>query len=152
MDKFEAAGGYDADKRIANVLTGLGFKQEEWNKSCGEFSGGWQVRLLQTKLYSCMHADNTALMVRDNTALPCMEVVRACMATLHLCMLTSANGSIATCVLLQRAGRHRRLLSDNCSCSLSSDLVLVHSYSLQAPYKPSQATLSQPPFSDLLPP
>lgn len=43
MDKFEAAGGYDADKRIANVLTGLGFKQEEWNKSCGEFSGGWQV-------------------------------------------------------------------------------------------------------------
>ena len=43
MDKFEAAGGYDADKRIANVLTGLGFKQEEWNKSCSEFSGGWQV-------------------------------------------------------------------------------------------------------------
>ena len=43
MDRFEAAGGYDADKRIANVLTGLGFKQEDWNKSCSEFSGGWQV-------------------------------------------------------------------------------------------------------------
>lgn len=66
MDKFEAAGGYDADKRIANVLTGLGFKQEEWNKSCSEFSGGWQVHLLQTTLYSCMHADNTAPMHEDN--------------------------------------------------------------------------------------
>lgn len=43
MDQFEAAGGYDADKRIANVLTGLGFQQEEWNKSCAEFSGGWQA-------------------------------------------------------------------------------------------------------------
>ncbi len=54
MDKFEAAGGYDADKRIANVLTGLGFKQEEWNKSCSEFSGGWQVSLLQTMSHTCM--------------------------------------------------------------------------------------------------
>ncbi|KAL0040705.1 hypothetical protein WJX79_002387 [Trebouxia sp. C0005] len=50
MDKFEAAGGYDADKRIANVLTGLGFKQEEWNKSCGEFSGGWQMRIALARL------------------------------------------------------------------------------------------------------
>ena len=43
MDQFEAAGGYDADKRIAIVLTGLGFKQEQWNKTCNEFSGGWQA-------------------------------------------------------------------------------------------------------------
>ncbi|KAL3130251.1 hypothetical protein ABBQ38_008084, partial [Trebouxia sp. C0009 RCD-2024] len=50
MDKFEAAGGYDADKRIANVLTGLGFKQEEWNKSCSEFSGGWQMRIALARL------------------------------------------------------------------------------------------------------
>ena len=65
MDKFEAAGGYDADKRIANVLTGLGFKQEEWNKSCSEFSGGWQVRLLQTILYPCMQI----------TPCPCTETI-----------------------------------------------------------------------------
>lgn len=26
QEAFEAAGGYDADKRIANVLTGLGFR------------------------------------------------------------------------------------------------------------------------------
>lgn len=53
MDKFEAAGGYDADKRIANVLTGLGFKQEEWNKSCSEFSGGWQVRPRHHHQFAC---------------------------------------------------------------------------------------------------
>ena len=53
MDRFEAAGGYDADKRIANVLTGLGFKQEDWNKSCSEFSGGWQV--CATRDRKCMH-------------------------------------------------------------------------------------------------
>lgn len=46
MDRFEAAGGYDADKRIANVLTGLGFKQGDWSKHCSEFSGGWQVHSL----------------------------------------------------------------------------------------------------------
>ncbi len=131
MDKFEAAGGYDADKRIANVLTGLGFKQEEWNKSCSEFSGGWQVRLLQTKLYPCMHAcrqhrahaqrQHNLAMHRDSTTLPCMEATRPCVATPHLCMLTAANGSVTTCVLLRRAGRHWNLLLENCSCSLSSE-------------------------------
>lgn len=54
MDRFEAAGGYDADKRIANVLTGLGFKQEDWNKSCSEFSGGWQV-FATLCIYAFMH-------------------------------------------------------------------------------------------------
>ena len=43
QERFEAAGGYDAEKRIANVLTGLGFKKAEWTKLCSEFSGGWQV-------------------------------------------------------------------------------------------------------------
>jgi ABC-type branched-subunit amino acid transport system ATPase component len=42
---FEAVGGYDADKRIANVLTGLGFKQAELHKNASEFSGGWQMRI-----------------------------------------------------------------------------------------------------------
>lgn len=44
MDSFEAAGGHDADKRIANVLSGLGFKQQQWHQPCFQFSGGWQVR------------------------------------------------------------------------------------------------------------
>lgn len=44
QDDWYAAGGPDADKRVANVLNGLGFKQDQWSKSCSEFSGGWQVR------------------------------------------------------------------------------------------------------------
>ncbi len=44
QDEWYAAGGPDADKRVANVLNGLGFQQEQWSKSCAEFSGGWQVR------------------------------------------------------------------------------------------------------------
>ena len=46
QDAFEAAGGFEADKRIAGVLTGLGFKQSDWARSCSEFSGGWQACLL----------------------------------------------------------------------------------------------------------
>lgn len=42
---FEASGGYDADRRIGNVLTGLGFQREQWDKNCQEFSGGWQMRM-----------------------------------------------------------------------------------------------------------
>jgi hypothetical protein len=50
QDQFDAAGGYDADKRIANVLTGLGFKQSDWSKLCSEFSGGWQMRIALARL------------------------------------------------------------------------------------------------------
>jgi len=50
QDQFDAAGGYDADKRIANVLTGLGFKQSNWSKLCSEFSGGWQMRIALARL------------------------------------------------------------------------------------------------------
>ncbi|MEW5302176.1 MAG: hypothetical protein WDW36_004981 [Sanguina aurantia] len=42
QEAFEAAGGYDVDKKIANVLNGLGFRQDQWFKKCSEFSGGWQ--------------------------------------------------------------------------------------------------------------
>ena len=36
---FEAAGGYNVDEKIASVLTGLGFLQKDFKKSCAEFSG-----------------------------------------------------------------------------------------------------------------
>ncbi len=42
---FENAGGYDADKRIANVLSGLGFKQADYTRMASDFSGGWQMRI-----------------------------------------------------------------------------------------------------------
>jgi ATPase subunit of ABC transporter with duplicated ATPase domains len=42
---FEAAGGYDADRRIGTVLDGLGFSREQWDWGCDRFSGGWQMRI-----------------------------------------------------------------------------------------------------------
>jgi len=45
QSEFEAVGGYEADKRIANVLTGLGFKQADFERLASSFSGGWQMRI-----------------------------------------------------------------------------------------------------------
>lgn len=47
---YASAGGFDADKRIANVLTGLGFKQPDWVRPASAFSGGWQMRLALARL------------------------------------------------------------------------------------------------------
>lgn len=43
--EFEAVGGYEADKRISNVLSGLGFKQQDFHALASSFSGGWQMRI-----------------------------------------------------------------------------------------------------------
>ena len=42
---FEAAGGYDVDARVARVLKGLGFADDEFERPCSSFSGGWQMRV-----------------------------------------------------------------------------------------------------------
>lgn len=50
QEAFEAAGGYDVDRRIGGVLAGLGFAPEQWHKGCDEFSGGWQMRIALARL------------------------------------------------------------------------------------------------------
>ena len=50
QDAFAACGGTDADKRIANVLSGLGFQQTDWTRKASEFSGGWQMRIALARL------------------------------------------------------------------------------------------------------
>ncbi|GBF92144.1 hypothetical protein Rsub_04491 [Raphidocelis subcapitata] len=50
QEAFEAAGGFDADRRIGGVLAGLGFSREQWHRSCTEFSGGWQMRIALARL------------------------------------------------------------------------------------------------------
>ena len=47
---FEAAGGYNVDEKIASVLTGLGFEQKDFKKSCTQFSGGWQMKIALARL------------------------------------------------------------------------------------------------------
>jgi ATP-binding cassette subfamily F protein 3 len=50
FDRFEALDGYRVERRIGRVLNGLGFPSEEWTKRCGEFSGGWQMRIALAKV------------------------------------------------------------------------------------------------------
>ncbi|MBR5783067.1 MAG: ABC-F family ATP-binding cassette domain-containing protein [Clostridia bacterium] len=48
--QFEAADGYNRGVRIAQVLTGLGFPSDWWNKIVDHLSGGERVRLSLAKL------------------------------------------------------------------------------------------------------
>ncbi len=50
FDRFEALDGYRIERRIGRVLNGLGFAVEERTKLCGEFSGGWQMRIALAKV------------------------------------------------------------------------------------------------------
>ncbi|MFW6286964.1 MAG: ABC-F family ATP-binding cassette domain-containing protein, partial [Candidatus Sumerlaeota bacterium] len=47
---IEHQDGYHLEVRIRQVAAGLGFSQEDLRHSCGEFSGGWQMRILLAKL------------------------------------------------------------------------------------------------------
>lgn len=37
--------------RIESVLKGLGFREKDFQRDCGEFSGGWQMRIAMAKLF-----------------------------------------------------------------------------------------------------
>ena len=44
-DVFSSLDGYSAKSRAEQLLVGLGFKSNEFNKPLKAFSGGWRVRL-----------------------------------------------------------------------------------------------------------
>jgi ATP-binding cassette subfamily F protein 3 len=48
--KFRLEEGYSIEARAGSVLLGLGFSRNDLNRSCEEFSGGWQMRLALAKL------------------------------------------------------------------------------------------------------
>jgi ATP-binding cassette subfamily F protein 3 len=50
QDRFRLADGYSMDLRIATVLRGLGFSQEDLQRPAETFSGGWQMRIALAKL------------------------------------------------------------------------------------------------------
>jgi ATP-binding cassette subfamily F protein 3 len=50
QEEFRLKGGYAMEAEVGTVLTGLGFLAEDWEKECGEFSGGWQMRIALAKL------------------------------------------------------------------------------------------------------
>jgi len=43
--EWDARGMYDMEAQAERVLAGLGFRPGDFARDCGEFSGGWQMRL-----------------------------------------------------------------------------------------------------------
>jgi ATP-binding cassette subfamily F protein 3 len=52
FEAFDRLDGYRIEKRIARVLDGLGFAVKDRVKRCGDFSGGWQMRIALAKVMS----------------------------------------------------------------------------------------------------
>ncbi len=50
LQELEAAGIYELENKAERILTGLGFKEEEFHKPVNTLSGGWQMRALLAKL------------------------------------------------------------------------------------------------------
>jgi len=50
FEEFERLDGYRIETRIGRVLDGLGFDKGDRDKRCGDFSGGWQMRIALAKV------------------------------------------------------------------------------------------------------
>jgi ATP-binding cassette, subfamily F, member 3 len=50
QSEFTARNGYNIESRVGAVLSGLGFRREDWPRRVEEFSGGWQMRIALAKL------------------------------------------------------------------------------------------------------
>ncbi len=48
--RYEARDGYNIESQARRVLFGLGFHEEDMQRSTDEFSGGWQMRIALSKL------------------------------------------------------------------------------------------------------
>ena len=48
--RYEARDGYNIESQARRVLFGLGFHEEDMERSTDEFSGGWQMRIALSKL------------------------------------------------------------------------------------------------------
>lgn len=44
------AGGEDVERRVGNILNGLGFQRSDYSRPCTDFSGGWQMRIALARL------------------------------------------------------------------------------------------------------
>jgi ATP-binding cassette, subfamily F, member 3 len=48
--RYQQLDAYSLNYRVARVLSGLGFKESDHNRSVEEFSGGWKMRILLAKM------------------------------------------------------------------------------------------------------
>ncbi len=45
VSEFERLGGYEREAKAKAILSGLGFKENSWNKPLNQLSGGWAIRV-----------------------------------------------------------------------------------------------------------
>lgn len=50
QDRYERLGGYELEARARQILGGLGFSVEDFDKPARAFSGGWQMRIALSRL------------------------------------------------------------------------------------------------------
>ena len=50
LERLEVLGIYDLEHKAEKILSGLGFKEQEFHKPVSQLSGGWQMRTLLAKL------------------------------------------------------------------------------------------------------
>ncbi len=50
QSRFEELGGFTIEHRAKEVLRGLGFRETDYHRRTGEFSGGWLMRIALAKL------------------------------------------------------------------------------------------------------
>ena len=50
QNEFIARDGYNIESKVGEVLRGLGFGPDDWQRRTEEFSGGWQMRIALAKL------------------------------------------------------------------------------------------------------
>lgn len=55
LHQLQVLGFFDLEHKAKKVLSGLGFKDSDFNRSIGNLSGGWQMRVLLAKLLVCSY-------------------------------------------------------------------------------------------------
>jgi ATP-binding cassette, subfamily F, member 3 len=45
LHEFDVKNGYSFDSEAKRILSGLGFKDDDFSRPCTEFSGGWKIRI-----------------------------------------------------------------------------------------------------------
>lgn len=105
QNRFEQLGGYELEARAKQILGGLGFHADDYDKPAHEFSGGWQMRISLAKLL-LKHPD--LLLLDEPTNHLDLESVR---------WLESFLTSYTGCVLIVS---HDRAFMDACASHIAS--------------------------------
>lgn len=50
QERFHLLNGYATESRAKEILSGLGFKERDFNRPISEFSGGWHMRIALAKI------------------------------------------------------------------------------------------------------